>query len=221
MEGWERLIRLSGKKVLEYTIHVRHLSKGRFKEELGFKIFISKNDIISLQPVMDCKFFKGRNGIKPWIEIYFNDIVGMSDGTKVNLRDRSADDRLFFLISRLIPEGGSIMVSYLNHEDTMKELQAGVPPQATYIGFILLKCGCTWFKDWYYAEGWLEGDVKLQGTKPDNKKKMLSDLRRLADELDLFLKNDAKYVPEGLKPNVIDRVADVMTFISSLLQSYF
>ena len=61
------------------------------------------------------------------------------------------------------------MVVYLNHIETNLGLQKGVPPPITELGYLLWNAGCTWFKDWYFSEGFREGDVKLQGEKPLNK----------------------------------------------------
>ncbi len=52
------------------------------------------------------------------------------------------------------------------------------------------KSGCTWFKDWYFAEGFWEGDVKLQGNKPLNEENRRKDLLETRKKLAEFLKKE-------------------------------
>jgi hypothetical protein len=100
------------------------------------------------------------------------------------------DEKLFKHLSELIPSGSHIMVAYINHEDTMRALEFGVPAPATYIGYLLYKAGCTWFKDWYFAEGFWEGDVKLQGAKPLNEESRRRNVDQIRRELTDFLKKE-------------------------------
>ena len=57
------------------------------------------------------------------------------------------------------------MVGY-GDDETERGLKRRFPPAVTPLGKALLDAGCTWFKDWYYPEGWMEGGMKLQGNKP-------------------------------------------------------
>lgn len=137
------------------------------------------------------KYFSGRGTFyKPWIEIYYDPYVFFDSSGKVNLFEEKLDEKLFKHLSSLIPPSGHIMVFYLNHEETNKGLQKGIPAPATPIGHLLWKAGCTWFKDWYFAEGFMEGDVKLQGDKPLNKASRERDLHKLHEELTEFLEKE-------------------------------
>ena len=102
------------------------------------------------------------------------------------------DEKLFKHLSDLLPPSGHIMVVYLNHEETSKGLGRGVPASATPIGYLLWKSGCTWFKDWYFAEGFWEGDVKLQGNKPLNEENRRKDLLEIRRRLTEFLKKEKR-----------------------------
>jgi hypothetical protein len=82
------------------------------------------------------------------------------------------------------------MVVYLNHEETRKGLEQGVPAPATPLGYLLWKSGCTWFKDWYFAEGFREGDVKLQGNEPLSEEDRRKDLLEMRREITEFLKKE-------------------------------
>ena len=79
------------------------------------------------------------------------------------------------------------MVAYQDHKETRDDLERGYPAPATPLGYLLWKSGCTWFKDWYFAEGFWEGNVKLQGNKPLNDRDRRDDLLRTRKELTDFL----------------------------------
>jgi hypothetical protein len=64
------------------------------------------------------------------------------------------------------------MVSYEGeqeiHRETLLSLAGGVPPAATPLGYLLVLGGFGHVKDWYLAEGGMEGPRKLWGEKaPD------------------------------------------------------
>jgi hypothetical protein len=42
--------------------------------------------------------------------------------------------------------------------------------------------GCRWFKDWYFAEGWKEGGIKLQGEKPLNAEREKENTAKIIEE---------------------------------------
>ncbi len=118
----------------------------------------------------------------------------------VDLSKRGLNEKLFKHLSDLLPGSGHIMVIYLNHEETRKGLELGVPAPATPIGYLLWKSGCTSFKDWYFAEGFLEGDVKLQGNKPLNEKNRRKDLlERREERLFLAARKRAEDVLKDIK----------------------
>jgi hypothetical protein len=168
------------------------MSQGRFIEETNFELYLrSPKGETSKSPVVDAKYFSGRGKFyKPWIEIDYNPYVIFESSERVNLSEKKLDEKLFKHLSSLIPPGGHIMVVYLNHEDTNKGLQMGIPAPATPIGYLLWKSGCTWFKDWYFAEGFMEGDVKLQGDKPLDEASRERDLLKIYEELAQFLRKE-------------------------------
>lgn len=184
------LISLKDKRLNGYAVEIGKISKGRFVEEINFELYLkSRRGETSKNAVVMGKFFSGRGEFyKPWIEIYYDPYVIFKSSDKVNLSENRLDEKLFKHLSSLVPPGGHIMVFYLNHEDTNKGLQMGIPAPATPIGHLLWKAGCTWFKDWYFAEGFMEGDVKLQGDKPLGKAGKERDLHRIYEELIDFLK---------------------------------
>jgi len=81
------------------------------------------------------------------------------------------------------------MIVYQNHNETKDGLAKGIPSPATPIGYLLWNVGCTWFKDWYFSEGLLEGDLKLQGNKPLDIKSRKRNLIQIQNELRTFINN--------------------------------
>ena len=118
----------------------------------------------------------GKDGVKGWMDIdYWEEIpCGEGDlaGSPLSLREEKLDGEIFTLLGEAIPPGGHLMVSYEGeqeiHGDTLRELADGVPPAATPLGHLLFFAGFRYVKDWYLAEGGMEGPRKLWGEKaPD------------------------------------------------------
>ena len=82
----------------------------------------------------------------------------------VDLHD-DADPRLLGPIARALGPGGAIMVAY-GPGETERALRRKVPAAATPLGLALMRAGCRWLKDWYFAEGGREGHAKLEGELP-------------------------------------------------------
>ena len=78
------------------------------------------------------------------------------------------------------------MVAY-GVDETERALRRKVPPAATPLGLVLLRSGCRWMKDWYFAEGGREGHAKLQGEVPLNREHRARAEASLRAELTRFL----------------------------------
>lgn len=181
---------IEGKRLNGYVLHIDNLSRGRFIEETAFELYLKAIDgEISENPTVKGTHFSGRGEFyKPWLEIYYDTHVKFKSSKIVDLSERGLDEKLFKHLSDLLPPNGHIMVAYLDHEETRKGLEQGVPAPATPLGYLLWKSGCTWFKDWYFAEGFWEGDIKLQGNKPLNEENRRKDMLEIQKELTEFLK---------------------------------
>lgn len=103
--------------------------------------------------------FRGGNHIKPWIEFQPDTVFSP---------DNAEHQRLFDTLAEVPESGSHIMVHYLQDLETADALTADVPPPATPLGLLLWNAGVRWYKDWYFTEGWMEGDQKLQGNLPLN-----------------------------------------------------
>ncbi len=115
-------------------------------------------------------WFSGRpeEGMRPWVDLH------------------DADPRLLGPIARALGPGGAIMVAYGNGE-TERALRRKVPAAATPLGLELLRAGCRWMKDWYFAEGGREGHAKLHGELPLSEGHRRRAERGLRAELEHFL----------------------------------
>ena len=175
-----------------YVLHIENLSRGRFIEETNFELYLKAIDGETSEiSAVKGKYFSGRGEFyKSWLEIYYYNRVRFKSSKILDLSEMGLDEKLFKYLSDLLPPGAHIMIVYLTHEETRKGLEQGVPAPATPIGYLLWKSGCTWFKDWYFAEGFWEGDVKLQGNKPLNKENRRKDLLETRKELTEFLKRE-------------------------------
>ena len=205
---------IKGKRLNDYVLHVDNVSLGRFVEEINFELYLKTiGGEISENPAVKGKYFLGRGEFyKPWLEIYYGNRVMFKSSKIVDLSEEGLDASLFKHLSNLLPPGSHIMVVYLNHEETKKGLEHGVPAPATTLGYLLWKSGCTWFKDWYFAEGFLEGDIKLQGSKPLNEENRRDDLVEIGRALTEFLTKekrtekpftDARKRAEGVLKDII------------------
>jgi hypothetical protein len=208
---------LKGKRLNDYVIHVDNVSKGRFVEEINFELYLKIIDgQTSENPAVKGKYFLGRGEFyKPWLEIYYDNRVIFKSSKIVDLSEERLDAKLFMHLSDLLPPGSHIMVVYLNHEETRKGLEHGVPALATPLGYLLWKSGCTWFKDWYFAEGFLEGDIKLQGNKPLNEENRRNDLAEISREITEFLREEKR--TEKLFVDARKRAEGVLKDIAGML----
>ncbi len=126
--------------------------------------------------------FEGRSpSYAPWVEFF-----GIEPVT-VGYFGSPVERALIYIFSEALPPGGRIFIEYLEDEETMIQLARGYPAPASRLGYLLFQNGFTWFKDWYFPEGLMEGNVKLQGEKPLNEEARIRHLRAMYEELESFL----------------------------------
>ena len=156
---------LEGRPTSRGPLRLAEVRPGRFPEERD-ALLLAGNDE---RPVARLKHFAGRPSaeVRPWIE------------ATVDTGDEGFAAELVAHLADLLPPGGYLMVGY-GGDETERGLKRRFPPVVTPLGKALLDAGCTWFKDWYYPEGWLEGGFKLQGNKPvseETRRERLAELR--------------------------------------------
>ncbi len=162
------LERLDGASTSRGPLRLVDVRPGRFPEERDAAVLVEGETVTRL------KHFAGRRsaGVPPWIE------------AGVVRDDEDFMGELVAALADLLPPGGRLMVLY-GDDETERGLKRRFPPVVTPIGKALFDAGCTWFKDWYYPEGWMEGEFKLQGNKPvsDNSRSaQLAEVRKRVEE---------------------------------------
>ena len=143
---------LEGAETSHGRLRLTDVKRGRFPEELDAVVLGSDGG----SPAIRLKYFAGRRsaGVRPWIEAWL-----------ARDEDEAYRAELVAALAALLPPGGYLMIGY-GDDETERGLKRRFPPAVTPLGKALLDAGCTWFKDWYYPEGWMEGGMKLQGNKP-------------------------------------------------------
>lgn len=153
-----------------FQVYCKRVIKGRFSEEENLEIYLNKGG--SENRLLDVKVFYGRPPYyTPWVE-FFNIRTPIVLGSEnLEFFDSPIEDGLLKIFSQALSERESIFVEYYEDEETRRQLGAGMPPPVSRLGYKLFVLGFTWFKDWYFAEGFWEGGQKLQGEKPNEESK--------------------------------------------------
>ncbi|NIQ04688.1 MAG: DUF1122 domain-containing protein [Candidatus Korarchaeota archaeon] len=211
MNSLQSLQELDGKPLGHVTLRLFRIGEGRFQQEKHFTLKLAMDEKLSKSPVVEGRYFSGTGYYSPWLEVKYHPVVSFNQ-TVIDLRPQKLDHQLFSYLSQLLPPGSHMMVTYSNHPETHRQLQRGVPPAATYLGFLLWSVGCTWFKDWYFPEGGWEGNVKLQGNKPPTLQAKQKHFRETKKELEEFLTTHENKM--NLK-NALERARIVLETIDS------
>ncbi|MEM4624187.1 MAG: DUF1122 family protein [Thermosphaera sp.] len=142
---------------------------GRFIEEDNYEVILTYKGISKRLLVM--KIFHGRPPYyRRWIEVFaINASLRWSD-FEFRFVNSEYEDRLLECLSSILGPGEWLYIEYLYDEETMRELERGSPPEQTRLGSKLIRMGFTWFKNWYYPEGFMEGGPKLQAEKASNRR---------------------------------------------------
>lgn len=183
----ELITRLTeGLRVSDVVLKPVRTLRGRFKEEVNLDVHIIQGD--ESARLLFLKVFKGRGPYyKPWVEVYGVVPRVELQNQVISFYGSGIEASLYSLVTHHLPPGGSIYVEYYEDLETSRHLELGVPPPATRLGYILFNMGYTWFKDWYYSEGLMEGGQKLQAVKPLDNKRREADLEEITRQLKAFI----------------------------------
>ncbi len=158
------------------------ISPGRFTGEFNVRIY-------SEGTAAYMKVFCGRPPYRGWVEIF-----NIEPNTFLQV-----EDEIYRVVSESLKAGEPLYIEYYWDPETLKPLDMGAPPQTTRIGFKLLMEGFTWFKTWYYPEGFMEGNVKIQAEKPLNEESKTRHLEETCKEVEEFIGKWGYKPPEALK----------------------
>lgn len=223
LEGPEDRMRLAleGRDLDGFSLLPRDFKPGRTEQETYFNVFLSGDGQVSMEPVLQGLFFMGRGEyIKAWVEFRYEPRYRFPDGTEGDLEDKGLTRALFALLGELIPPGGSMMAIYgaethAVSSNTERGLKKGFPPQVTPLGYRLWEAGMRWFKDWYFSEGWLEGGMKLQATRPLDEKVCAAREAGAAKEMESFLAAHEGKAADALELEALERARSILSAISA------
>jgi len=171
--------------------------KGRFPEEVNYEVYVGSEGIwVRLLAV---KVFNGRPPFyRRWIELFhILPEVTIKDLRYVFLNSPQERELIKCLSSQL-SDGEKIFIEYIYDYETYKALEVGVPTPLTRLGYMLFENGFTWFKNWYFAEGFMEGSPKIQGEKSLDENYRARQLQEICEEVESFLKTAEGYLePEA------------------------
>jgi hypothetical protein len=175
----------SGFVVDNFIVYAKTVSRGRFREEVNLNVYLKEDELEDR--LLDIKVFYGRPPHHaPWVEFFdIKNLVSLG-GKTIEYFDSVFEDKLLSIFSQATNPGASIFVEYYEDEETRRQLGAGLPPPVSRLGYKLFKLGFTWFKDWYFAEGFWEGGQKLQGEKPNDESRTRQ-LKEIYGEAKTFL----------------------------------
>ncbi|MEM3407493.1 MAG: DUF1122 family protein [Nitrososphaerota archaeon] len=175
-----------GIKINNFIIYAKKISKGRFLEEENLDLYIKREKLEN--HLLYVKVFYGRKPYyKPWIEIFgINAQINLGEEI-INYFDSIFEYELLSFFSNFLDKGGKIFIEYYADEETRKQLAAGFPPSVTRLGYKLFNLGFTYFKDWYFPEGFMEGEQKLQAEKPINDEEKKRQIKQIKYETKEFL----------------------------------
>jgi hypothetical protein len=213
---------LNGRRLGGITLEVRDFKKGRTDRETYFNLYASREGVTSRRPVVQGLFFMGRGEyIKPWMEFRYDPAVSFPGGGDMDLEAECMSREVFELLGSLIPPGGSLMAIYGAEphplaRETERGLKRDFPPMATPIGYYLWEAGFRWFKDWYFPEGWLEGAMKLQATRPldeESRARRESEARRRLEEFIAGARR--RGAPDPEEARAVSRAENILAELAS------
>ena len=120
-------------------------------------------------------------------------------------------------VADAIPPGGHLMAEYEKPDwhTTQRGLLAGIPPLATPLGALLFDVGVgDSFKDWYFPEGGMEGNRKLQGNRAYTADQRVEMRERRAAELRGFLAGP-RHAPEEIDGRARQDAARILEALRS------
>ncbi len=198
MSLYDDVSELDEQEVGKFRTKIENVSRGRGEGEIRFDLYLVDRERGKLEPATaSVLYFRGFGKYyRPWLEVrYVNGFH--AGGSEIDLT-LGNEEELFKFLCDMIPRGSHIMVKYPDHRLTAQALMFNIPEAATPIGYLLYVGGCRWYKDWYFAEGFMEGEEKLQGSKPLDEEKFERKTNMIKEGLRQYLDKE----PDPSKPEI-------------------
>lgn len=175
----------TGIQVDGHTVTVHKILRGRFREEQNIQLHIRSK--ITDTHMLYAKVFHGRPPeYSPWVELFdINERLTLNSHT-TRYFDSPFEANILRIFADNLEAGAKMFVEYYNDEETKAQLEAGVPIVISRLGHKMFKMGLTWFKDWYFPEGYMEGNQKIQGEKPLDSEARKRHFQAISKELTSF-----------------------------------
>ncbi len=175
----------NGLRVNGHTIYAKSISEGRFREEKDIELFLRGGNEKTY--LLYVKLFCGRPPeYQPWVELFdINEHLQLG-GHVFDYFDSPFEDSVLRFFADNTAPGSKLFVEYYNDVETQTQLAASIPVVISRLGYKMFKLGFTWFKDWYFPEGYMEGNQKLQGEKPLNAAARERHIKTMSKELASF-----------------------------------
>ncbi|MEX2722812.1 MAG: DUF1122 family protein [Candidatus Freyarchaeota archaeon] len=210
---------VEGLSVEGFQVYCKKVSKGRFREEENLEIYVKKE--ASESRLLDVKVFYGRPPYHtPWVEFFNIRTPIILGGETLEFFGSPVEGELLTVFSQALGEGECIFVEYYEDGETSKQLGAGLPPPVSRLGYKLFMLGFTWFKDWYFAEGFWEGGQKLQGEKPNRESKSRQ-LASIYSETKSFLEEQQRQEKhEWYQVRAVARAKNIISLLKGSVERF-
>ncbi len=196
-----------GLQIDDKTIYSKKVDKGRINNQKYLEVYLKKGGSEKL--LFYLSIYQGKKPYyKPWVEIF-----GVNNQVRLNQEiityfGTELESMIIEKISDYLGFGGRIFVEYSGDKETRSGLLRDYPEVTTRLGYKLYQNDFTWFKDWYYPEGFNEGGEKLQAEKPIDEEHELKHYKRMKEEIDRFLKQD--FEENQFYRNAVDRAEKIL-----------
>ena len=165
-----------------FFLKSKNFEDGRIKNQEYFNLYLNIKDQEKM--LMRMSIYKGKEPYyQPWVEMFSikdSIIFGIEE---FHYFGSEVEDELLDLLTSKMDEGSRIFIEYQHDKTTMKQLSSGVPAPSSRLGYKLFNRGFTWFKDWYFSEGFHEGNQKLQAEKPIDQKRRRNHLDNIKNQI--------------------------------------
>lgn len=185
-------------------LRIKSAQPGRFREEQNIELCYENDG--KEHYLLYMKIFNGRPpAYKPWVEVFSinNDLC--IQGKPHAYFDSLLEDTVLQLCARNVAGGARLFVEYFNDIETRSQLHRGFPAVLSRLGYKMFGLGFTWFKDWYFPEGFLEGNQKLQGEIALDDERRTRHLQAIKKEVERFAQ---AYAAREINDEYLRRAAD-------------
>lgn len=188
--------------------------RGRFREEVNYEVSIVLGNIRQRLAVI--KVFNGRPPYyRRWIEVFaITRELYIDNNSRASFKNSIYEEWILDCVSSQLGPGESLFIETIYDEETEKLIEKGAPPPLTRLGYKLLERGFTWFKAWYYPEGFMEGSTKIQAVKPLSDELASRNLLEICNEVRDYIgpfKSKAETCVEPYQQAVIERANSLLS----------